>query len=110
MNNVDSVIVGQPEFLKALNGYLKSFPIEDWKNYLKFHLVNGLAKYMDDKTYMEHFDFYSGILRGVKEPKPRWKRVVEETDGSLGELIGQVYVSDYLPKGLKRSCWKSGMP
>jgi putative endopeptidase len=56
---------------------------------------------MDDKTYLEFFNFYSTTLRGVKEPKPRWKRVVQRTDGSLGELIGQVYVDEYLPKGTK---------
>ena len=108
LHNVDTVIVGQPEYLKALNGYLKSFSIEDWKNYLKYHLVRGLARYMDDKTYLEFFNFYSATLRGVKEPKPRWKRVVEETDGSLGELIGQVYVSEYLPKGTKEKLVEIG--
>jgi len=97
----DTVIVGQPEFLKSENGFLKSFPLNDWKNYMKFHLVRGLARFLDDKTYMESFSFYSTVLRGVKEPKPRWKRVVEQTDFSLGELIGQVYVDEYLPKGTK---------
>ncbi len=101
LQKVDTVIVGQPEFLEALNGYLKTVPLADWKDYLKYHLVRGLARYLDDKTYLETFNFYSGTLRGVQEPKPRWKRVVEQTDGSLGELIGQVYVSDYLPKGTK---------
>jgi putative endopeptidase len=101
LNNVDSVIVGQPEFLKAINGYLKSYTIDDWRNYLKYHLTRNLSSYMDDKIYREFFNFYSTILRGVKEPKPRWKRVVQQTDGSLGELIGQVYVDEYLPKGTK---------
>jgi putative endopeptidase len=101
LHNVDTVIVGQPEFLKAVNGYLKSFTLNDWKNYLKFHLLGGLSRYLDDKTYRESFSFYNTILRGVKEPKPRWKRVVAQTDGSLGELIGQVYVDEYLPKGTK---------
>jgi len=101
LHNVDSVIVGQPEFLKALNGYLKSFTLNDWKNYLRFHLLSGLSRYLDDKTYTESFSFYYTVLRGVKEPKPRWKRVVAQTDGSLGELIGQVYVGEYLPKGTK---------
>jgi len=101
LHNVDSVIVGQPEFLKALNGYLKSFTLNDWKNYLRFHLLSGLSRYLDDKTYTESFSFYYTVLRGVKEPKPRWKRVVAQTDGSLGELIGQVYVDEYLPKGTK---------
>ena len=101
LHNVDSVIVGQPEFLKAVNGYLKSITIDDWKNYLKYHLTRSLSSYMDDKIYLEFFSFYSSTLRGVKEPKPRWKRVVQQTDGSLGELIGQVYVDEYLPKGTK---------
>ncbi len=101
LHNVDTVIVGQPEFLKAVNGYLKSFTLNDWKNYLKFHLLSGLSRYLDDKTYNESFSFYNTVLRGVKELKPRWKRVVAQTDGSLGELIGQVYVDEYLPKGTK---------
>jgi putative endopeptidase len=101
LKQVDTVIVGQPEFLKSLNGYLKSFPLNDWKNYLKFHLISGLSRFLDDKTYNESFSFFNTVLRGVKEPKPRWKRVVAQTDGSLGELIGQVYVDEYLPKGTK---------
>ncbi len=101
LHNVDSVIVGQPEFLKSIDGYLKTYKIDDWKNYLKYHLLRNLSGYQDDKTYIEFFNFYSGTLRGVKEPKPRWKRVVQQTDGSLGDLIGQVYVQEYLPKGTK---------
>jgi len=106
--NVDSVIVGQPEFFSALNGYIKSYPLNDWKNYLKFHLFSNLAEYMDDKTYQESFNFYSKILDGVEEPKPRWKRVVEQTNSSLGELIGQVYVKEYLPKGTKEKLLEIG--
>jgi putative endopeptidase len=108
LHKVDTVIVGQPEFMKAVNGYLKSIPLNDWKNYLKFHLLGGLARYMDDKTYKESFSFYNTVLRGVKEPKPRWKRVVAQTDGSLGELIGQVYVDEYLPKGTKEKLLEIG--
>ncbi len=109
LQNVDTVIVGQPEFLKALNGYMKSFSIEDWKNYLRFHLIRGLSTSLDDKTYMEYFNFYSATLRGTKEPKPRWKRVVETTNNTLGELIGQVYVKDYLPKGTKEKLMEIGL-
>ena len=105
---IDSVIVSQPEFIIALNGYLKEFPLNDWKEYLKFHFVRRLSSFLDDKTYMETFHFYSTVLRGVKEPKPRWKRVVQQTDGALGELIGQVYVTEYLPKGTKEKLLEIG--
>jgi Predicted metalloendopeptidase len=108
LNKVDTVIVGQPEFLDALNTYLKSYSLKDWKNYLKFQFVNGLAVYLDDSTYMKSFRFYSATLRGVQEPKPRWKRVVDETDKELGELIGQVYVAEYLPKGTKEKLLEIG--
>ena len=101
LQNVDTVIVGQPEFLSALNASLKKFPLADWKNYLKYHFTRGMASYLDDATYQEAFNFYSKTIRGVQKPKPRWKRVVEQNDGYLGELIGQVYVSEYLPKGTK---------
>jgi putative endopeptidase len=108
LRQVDTVIVGQPEFLSALNGYLTSIPLSDWKNYLKYHLLRSLSRALDDKTYRESFDFYSTTLRGIQEPKPRWKRVVEQTDGLLGELIGQVYVTEYLPKGTKEKLHEIG--
>lgn len=108
LKNVDTVIVGQPEFLTALNGYLKTTSLDVWKNYLKFSLIRGMARYMDDKTYAESFSFYSATMRGIQEQQPRWKRVVEETDGDLGELVGQVYVTDYLPKGTKEKLKEIG--
>jgi len=109
LRNVDTVVVGQPEFLKALNGYLNAFQISNWKNYLKYHLVRRLANYLDDKTFNESFSFYSTVMRGIPEPKPRWKRTVEQTNGSLGELIGQVYINEYLPKGTKEKLLEIGM-
>lgn len=108
LQNVDTVIVGQPEFLKAVSGNLKTFPLATWKNYLKYQFVRGLASYLDDQTYQEFFGFYSQTLRGVQQPKPRWKRVVEQTDSYLGELIGQVYVAEYLPAGSKEKLAEIG--
>lgn len=108
LQNADSVIVGQPEYLAALNDNLKKIPLDDWKNYLKYKLVRGMSSNLDDKTYLEVFGFYSQTIRGIQQPKPRWKRVVEQTDGYLGELIGQVYVAEYLPAGTKEKLVEIG--
>jgi putative endopeptidase len=108
LHNIDSVIICQPEFITGLNGYLKSIPINDWKNYLKYQLLKDLWKSLDDRTYLEFFNFYEKTLNGVNEPKPRWKRVVEHTNNLLGELIGQVYVHDYLPKNTKEKLLEIG--
>lgn len=101
LTKVDSVNVGQPEFYTSLNALLKETPLTELKDYLKFHYLNGLASFVDDKTYQASFDFYSRTLRGVQEPRPRWKQIVSMTDGALGDLVGQVYVEEYLPKGTK---------
>jgi len=104
----DSVIVGQPEFYKALNTFVKSYSIEEWKTYLKWDLVNSYAAYLNSDIEKQNFKFYSTVLNGVSKQKPRWKRVVGQTDNYLGELIGQVYVAEYLPKGSKEKLLEIG--
>jgi len=108
ITKADTVIVGQPEFYKGLNKIVTSYSINDWKTYLKWDLVNSYASYLNKAIENQNFAFYSTVMNGVKEQKPRWKRVVEQTDGSLGELIGQVYVADYLPKGSKEKLLEIG--
>ncbi|MBL0024099.1 MAG: M13 family metallopeptidase [Saprospiraceae bacterium] len=108
VKNADTVIVGQPEFFGQLNAMLKSYPIEDWKTYLKWDLVNTFAAYLSSDVENQNFAFYSTVLYGIKTQKPRWKRVVQQTNGSLGELIGQVYIDEYLPKGSKEKLLEIG--
>ncbi|MFM9056011.1 MAG: M13 family metallopeptidase [Bacteroidota bacterium] len=104
----DTVIIGQPEFFSACNKLIRETAMPVWGAYLQVHFIRGLAPYLDDNTYSRHFRFYSTTMRGITEMKPRWKRVVDQTNGSLGELIGQVYVAEYLPKGTKEKLLQIG--
>lgn len=104
----DTVIVGQPEFYSTLNKMVKSYTAGEWKTYLKWDLLNSYSSYLTKAIEKQNFHFYGTVMSGVPEQKPRWKRVVEQTNGSLGELIGQVYVSDYLPKGSKEKLLEIG--
>lgn len=108
LKNVDTIIVGQPEFFTALETNLKKINIADWKLYLKWTLLNNYADCLNKKIEDEHFSFYSTVLEGVKEQKTRLKKIVESTDAALGELIGQVYVEEYLPKGTKEKLLEIG--
>ena len=108
IKNPDSLNVGQPEFFVGLDKMIKTYSLDDWKTYLKWDLINSYASYLGKDIENQNFYFYSTVMSGVKEQKPRWKRVVEQTDGSLGELIGQVYVSEYLPKGSKEKLLEIG--
>ena len=108
ISKADSIIVGQPEFFKGLNTMLKSQSLTNWKTYLKWNLINSYASYLSSDFENQNFKFFGTILSGIKKQKPRWKRVVEQTDGSLGELIGQVYIDEYLPKGSKEKLLEIG--
>ncbi len=104
----DSVNVAQPEFLRQVDRMTKSYTINDWKTYLKWDLVNNYASYLGKNFEDQNFKFYSTVMSGVEVQKPRWKKVVQQTDDSLGELIGQVYVAEYLPKGSKEKLLEIG--
>ncbi len=108
LNNVDSVVVGQPEFFSQLETTLKKVQLNEWKVYLKWTLLNSYAKDLNKEIENQNFYFYSTVLDGIKEQKPRWKAIVETTNESLGELIGQIYVDEYLPKGTKEKLLEIG--
>lgn len=108
MSNTDTVIVGQPEFFQGLSALIKKYPPALWQDYLTFHLIHAYAPYLSSGFDKENFRFYSTVLSGVKVQRPRWKRVVETTNESLGELIGQVYVSECVPKGTKEKLLEIG--
>ncbi len=92
--NLDSVIVGQPEFFTAINAELSTTPLQDWKDYFSFHLVLHSAPYLDSVTYGQYFD-YMRSSSGVKTQKPRWKRVIDAENRVMGEALGQLFVKEY---------------
>jgi len=93
--------VGQPDFFKALDAQLNATPIDDWKTYLRWHLVDAAAPGLSEKFVAEDFDFRGKTLTGAKEIQPRWKRCVQSTDRALGEALGQIYVQKYFPPEAK---------
>lgn len=100
---VDSVIVGQPEFYRAVNTGLKKFSIDDWKAYLRLKLVISYAPYLNNAFIEENFRFANKVLRGQKAMLPRWKRVLDTENGIMGELLGQLFVKEYFsPKDKER--------
>src|SRR5207248_402251 len=68
--------VGQPDFFKGANKVFASTPIDAWKEYFRWHLVHATAEELSADFVNENFNFYETTLRGTKQIKPRWKRVV----------------------------------
>jgi len=93
--------VRQPEFFKAAANSFKSTPIDDWKAYLRWNLINATAPYLSKDFVDEEFDFNERTLRGTQQIKPRWKRVVASEDDAIGEALGKLYVGFYFPPEAK---------
>ena len=93
--------VGQPDFFKAANDLFKTVSVDDWKTYLRWHLLHGMASSLSNDFVNENFHFFEGTLRGTKQIKPRWKRVVAKTDEELGESLGKLYVAEHFPPEAK---------
>lgn len=98
----DSFIVGMPKFFAEISKQLKATPVDVWKIYLKFHNVSGAAGFLSKDINEANFDFYGRTVRGQKEQRPRWQRVLRVVDGSIGELLGQMYVDKHFKPEAKQ--------
>ena len=99
---IDTVIVGQPEFYKQLSTLLKTTPVQTLKDYMSFHLISDFASYLDTKLVNAKFDFYGKTIRGTKQMRPRWKRVLDAEESAIGEILGQLFVKEYFNATAKK--------
>ncbi len=98
----DSVIVGQPEFYKAVDQAMLKFPVESWKAYLKSNLMADYASYLNKAIDQEQFRFYGTVISGRTAQLPRWKRVLDTENRIIGEILGQLFVKEYFPEQTKK--------
>ncbi|HSZ28301.1 MAG TPA: M13 family metallopeptidase, partial [Pseudonocardiaceae bacterium] len=95
-------IVAEPSFFTALGAALTTVPLADWKSYLKFKLIDGLAPYLSNDFVTARFEFHSRDLAGQQAMSPRWKRGVAAVNSTMGDLLGQRYVQRYFPPDAKQ--------
>ncbi|HCN82883.1 MAG TPA: peptidase M13 [Sphingobacteriaceae bacterium] len=93
----DTVLIGQPNYYKALNNLFKSQPIDVWKKKLQFSALNSSAALLSKPFREARFQFFGKTLNGQKQQQERWKQMVNQVDRGLGELLGQLYVEQYFP-------------
>ncbi|HSY77010.1 MAG TPA: M13 family metallopeptidase, partial [Bacteroidia bacterium] len=102
VKQIDSVIVGQPEFYKELDHIVATEKMQTLKDYLTLHLVRTFAADLSKPFQQVNFDFYGKLLRGTKEQRPRWKRVLDGEEEAIGEALGQLFVREYFNENAKK--------
>ncbi|MBF0694013.1 MAG: peptidase M13 [Flavobacterium sp.] len=102
----DSIVVTQVDYTKAFGTIVKSTPIDTWKAYLQWNLVDDASESLTAKLDEENFKFYGVVLSGQPEQKPLWKRAVSTVNANLGEIVGEVYVKKHFSPEAKERMTK----
>ncbi|HXN49068.1 MAG TPA: M13 family metallopeptidase [Bryobacteraceae bacterium] len=96
-----SFIVWQPSAFAGESALVASTPLDTWKDWLAFHLIDAYAGVLPKALNDERFAFFGKLLQGTPEQRPRWQRGVALVNALLGDAVGQIYVQRYFPPAAK---------
>jgi putative endopeptidase len=88
-------VVAELDAVQSLAAWFTSVPVERWRDYLSYQYLVAHAGLLPKAIDDERFDFYGRTLNGQPEQRERWKRAVAAVDGSIGEVVGQLYVKQH---------------
>jgi len=106
IKSIDTVIVSQPKYMKALEVLFKANAIEDWKAYMRWTLLNKYADELTTTIERANWEFYSQTLQGAKKQRPREERALQVVNGTVGEALGKLYVEKKFPAEAKEKAAK----
>jgi putative endopeptidase len=93
----ENFIVWQPGAFAAESALVASEPLETWKDWLAYHLIEAYAPVLPKAVADERFTFFGKALTGASEQRPRWQRAVNLVNLELGDAVGQMYAKEYFP-------------
>lgn len=101
VEDIDTIIVSEPKYIESLSSTLSDFSVADWKHYLKWTVLDASATLLSQEIDKANFEFFGKKLRGTEAQRPRWERIIDVTNATLGEALGKLYVDEYFPKEAK---------
>ena len=96
-DKVSYVVVSQPSYIQGFDQVLEKTSLDAWKAYFKWHVLSKFSSALSKPYVDENFAFYGSVLRGVPENEPRWKRGIKMVENTVGEGLGELYVTQYFP-------------
>lgn len=100
LSGIKRFIVWQPAAFAGLSKLVAQVPLETWKVWLSFHLINHFAPVLPKAFGDAQFAFYGKALSGTQQ-QPRWKRAINATNHVLGDAVGKLYAARYFPPEAK---------
>ncbi|SHG74971.1 M13 family metallopeptidase [Winogradskyella jejuensis] len=103
---LDTLLVMQPKYMKAMDAFLKDTPIEDVKTLMTWSTLNNASGFLTTEIEKANWEFYSKELRGAKKQRSAEERALGTVNGSVGEAIGKLYVDSKFPPEAKEKAEK----
>ena len=97
----DQIVIEMPSYTEALGRLLDEIPLEDWKSYYAFRVLDGRANHLSDALVQARFDYRGRIVAGLEENQPRWRRGTQLVNALIGEAVGRMYVARHFPPEAK---------
>lgn len=101
LNDLDSLNMGMPKFMQAVDKAFTEYSLDDWKVYLSWHLLSSAAPYLSKPFVEQNFSMVK-VLTGIEDLPARWKRVVGAEGGLLGFAVGELFVEKYFSASAKQ--------
>jgi len=102
IGDIDGLVVMMNDHMSALDEIIVETDLDTWRTYLSWVALNGAAASLNEELDNQNFEFYGKALSGTEEQRPMWRRAVNAVNGSLGEVVGKVYVKEYFPPEAKQ--------
>ncbi len=96
-----SFIVWQPTAFAGESALVQSEPLETWKDWMAYHLIEEYAPYLAKPIADENFAFFGATLSGAQQQRPRWQRGVVVVNRYVGDDVGKIYAQRYFPPEAK---------
>jgi len=99
--SLDTLVVMMPDYMQALDGIMQDTDLDTWKTYLTWRALDSTASRLTEELDRQNFEFFGKTLFGTEEQEELWRRGVDVVSGSLGEVVGKVYVARHFPPEAK---------
>jgi endothelin-converting enzyme/putative endopeptidase len=97
----ESFVVWQPSAVKGVAELVASQPVETWKDYLRFHILDQNADVLPHAFAEQVVALHASAANGTPQPSTRAQRALDATQSAMSEALGRMYAERYFTAAQK---------
>ena len=91
----ESFVVWQPGAMKGIAALVASQPVETWKDYLRFHMLDQNADVLPHAFADQGLALHASATNGQPQQNTRAQRALEATQSAMSEPLGRMYAERF---------------